>query len=260
MTKDILIPAGCIESHGLLPDDTDTMIAQAFCVLASKKYGIETAEALPHGFCPSTHRLPGTERSFFEEAFRNFRNTALKFIENGKRYIVFVNIHGGNDAVLKAVVQDIFVRYAYPVMYFNPYTAFADRQDKKYFKGKDNNYKEISLLQASRALLGLDAIKGPDKNQAQKRDPLLERLKRRAVVGFSYTETPQHVAWRKDVDETAGRKYMAEAAGLFGRVFKDFKIYADRMILSKNHVNIRNGRNIHLVSPRINKMNIPSVS
>ena len=218
-----------MESHSLLPDDTDTLIAQAFCVLTSGKFGMETAETLTHGFCPNTNRLHGTERRYFEEVFSNFRAAAVKFIGSGKRYIVFVNIHGGNDVVLKAVVQDIFVRQAFPVMYFNPYTAFAGTLDNKYFDGRDNNYKEISLLQASCGLLGLDAVKGPGKNQAQKRDPLIERLKKRAVIGFSYTEAAQHVAWRKDADARAGRKYLAEAAVLFGRVLKDFKIYADML-------------------------------
>ena len=234
MIETILIPVGCIESHGLLPDDTDTLITKAFCMLASKKYGSETAEALTHGFCPSTHWLPGTKGGFFEDVFRDFRGGAAKFINSGRRYIVFVNIHSGNDAVLKAVVQDIFVRRAYPVMYFNPYTAFAGELDRKYFKGKDNNYKEISLLQASRGLLGLDAIKGPDKNQAQKRNLLVERLKKRSTVGFSYTEAAQHVAWRKGVDAAAGRKYLNKAVGRFGKALKDFKTYVDKTPGNKN--------------------------
>ena len=230
MTETILIPVGCIESHGLLPDNTDTLIAQAFCQMSAEMLDIDMASIISHGFCPTTSRLPETEVIGFKEVFDEFKEAAVKFVDKGMRYIVFINIHGGNDVVLKAVVQDIFIQRMYPVMYFNPYTAFADELDSKYFKGKDNNFKEISLLQASCEALGLDFIKGPNKDQVQERDHLLEHLKKRAVIGFSYIEPTQHIAWRNGTDAVAGRKYLEEVTKFFKGVLKDFKICVDKLL------------------------------
>lgn len=234
MRETVLIPVGCIESHGLLPDDTDTLIAKAFCRLVSQKLALEVAKPLSHGFCPNTHRLPGTEARSFAEVFHSLKETAASFIDRGRQYIIFINIHNGNDAVLKSAIQDIFIQRSYPIMYFNPYSSFAARLDNKYFGNKDNNVKEISLLQASLEILGLDIIRGPRQDQEQRRDPLLERLKKKAVVGFSYTEAAQHIAWRKGARVLTGKNYLKEVSELFEAVLEDFKTYVDSILGARN--------------------------
>ena len=64
-----LAPVGSFENHGHLPSNTDTLIAQAFCVLSAERLAATIAPAIEHGYCPTTFMLPDTDSLRFEEVF-----------------------------------------------------------------------------------------------------------------------------------------------------------------------------------------------
>jgi len=227
MGKVTLLPIGAIEEHGLLPVDTDTVIAKAFCTLAARRLDAVVENAIERGFCPTTCDLAGTKGFRCEEIFGHVSMRIRSLIEENRRYIVAVNVHGGNSAILTAVVQDIYVERRFPVFYFNPYTVFADELNRVCFGDCDNSFKECSLLRASIAILGDKPISGPNVDQDTRRDPLVEDLKEVGVVGFSYRNACEHIAWRSGATIEAGRRFLEATVERFVPVIDKFKCHVE---------------------------------
>jgi len=227
MRKIILLPVGSIEEHGVLPLDTDTLIAQAFCVLVARKLQADVQPPISEGFCPTTCKLSGTKTFRFLEVYQTIANRLQELMAQDQKYIILVNIHGGNEAVLTALVQDFYQENPCPLFYFNPYTAFADELDALFFSDRDNSFKECSLLHASLEILGMAQFPGPEVDEEMGRDSLTERLKKMGVLGFSYREPPQHIAWRAGATAQNGNQFLEAVADRFVPVSKDFQEYVE---------------------------------
>lgn len=228
-----LLPIGCVEEHGYLPVDTDTIIAQAFCCLVSKQIGATVTEPITEGYCPTTFLLDGTEEHGFLDVFNIISKRVTALMEKGHRHIILVNIHKGNDSVIKSVIQETYIRNGTPLFYFNPYEAFSRQLNDRYFSGKDNNHKECSLLQAGREILSMALITGPAEDEYTSRDELVEKLKEAGTIGFAYRESSQHIAWRNDADIQSGRQFLEETARMFLPLVTDFKRYIDVELAQK---------------------------
>lgn len=223
-----LLPVGCVEEHGHLPRDTDTLIARAFCELVRKRMDATVERPVEGGFCPTTCALEGTQVLRFEDVFREVLARVRRLVDEGRRHIVMVNIHGANDEVLRGMVGDVYIERGFPLFYFNPYRAFADELNATCFFEKDNSYKECSLLLASLEILGRPRIAEPTMDDRMSRDLLVQELRRFGAVGFSYKLPHEHVGWRADASVAAGRRYLDETADRFVPVADMFKEYVER--------------------------------
>ena len=99
-----LLPVGCVEAHGHLPPDTDTLIARAFCELLKPELNAVVAEPIDAGFCPTTASLPGTVFMPFRDVLARVLGRIQDLVNQGHRFIIAVNIHADNDSVLTAAV------------------------------------------------------------------------------------------------------------------------------------------------------------
>jgi len=222
----VLIPVGCVEEHGVLPPDTDTVIAYAFCKLVADRIKADTVQPYTQGFCATTSKLGKTVTYSFLEVFSELRKLLERY-GGDYRYLITVNVHNGNDPLLKALVLDIFQESGKVLMYFNPYTAYATELDERYFPRKDNSFKEVSLYQAGLAILGEQPLEGPEVDELQESPPLVKRVKQVAVIGFSYTKAREHIAWRKSAGKDAGLRYLQNVGDRFVGVIPEFKRYID---------------------------------
>ena len=233
MEEIVLLPVGSIEEHGYLPLETDTLIAQAFCKLAASRIYARVEEPIEEGYCPTTNKLVGTKVLRFKEVFDIVIQRIQHLIAKGNNYILIVNIHGGNDPVIIAVVQEIYIGNDFPIYYFNPYTAFAKDLDEICFGSRDNSFKECCLLLASLDILGRPPVSGADADEESNRDQLIEKLKKTGVPGFSYRKPSQHIAWRVEANAQAGHKFLEETVRRFVSVVEDFKIYMESELAKK---------------------------
>lgn len=229
----VLLPVGATEAHGYLPLQTDALIARAFCALAARPAAALVEDCLEQGFCPTTSALPGTKAPRLDAVLGHWRERLDRLMQRGDRYIVIVNVHGGNHAPLTAVVQDIYLERGFPLFYFNPYLAFASDLDRVHFAGRDGSFKECSLLQASLEMLGMPPAIGPQGDEDLNRDCLVEGLRKAGVVGFAYPLAAQHVAWRVNASAASGRAFLEETAQRFAPVFAQFRKYVERELAKK---------------------------
>jgi len=105
----LLLPVGATEQHGPhLPCDTDTVIAEAVCGLASALTGAPVLPALGYGVSLGhTEKWPGTFSLFHQTLIAAVREIAGWAAATGFTRLIAVNGHCGNDAALRVAVDRI---------------------------------------------------------------------------------------------------------------------------------------------------------
>ena len=234
----LFIPVGSVEIHGnALPLGTDTFIAMAFAEKFADKVGGIIIPPIYFGICPSTGRFRETISVTHEGFILYLKNILRGLIENKFKRIVIINIHDGNHAAIKSVVESTFMEKEYPVYYINPYNFMKDELDQKLFNGKDNSYKEACLLFASLKVLGLKESKmnidKANRDSNVNRPEELNILRRYGWVGFTYYKEEQHVGVRKDVDVSLGLQYLESAANKIPELMENLNKHVKRLNMLK---------------------------
>jgi creatinine amidohydrolase len=136
----LLIPLGATEQHGPhLPIQTDTLLATATCAYASAKTGVPVAPPLAYSVSAGhTAKWPGTFSVLHETFLSTLRQLAAWAAATHWKRLLFVNAHFGNDAILRAAVDQIRLShmsellvgarntYALTPEIWNAFTADAD--------------------------------------------------------------------------------------------------------------------------------------
>lgn len=113
----LLLPVGATEQHGPhLPLNTDTVIAESTCALASALTGAPVLPALRYTVSLGhTEKWPGTFAVFHETLMETVRSLARWAMAAGWKKMLLVNSHFGNDAALRCAVDR--VRFDHPGLF-----------------------------------------------------------------------------------------------------------------------------------------------
>jgi len=105
----LLLPLGATEQHGPhLPICTDTLLATAACAFASAKTGVPVLPPLAYTVSAGhTAKWPGTFSLLHETFIASLRQIAAWCASTGWRRLLLVNSHFGNDASMRAAVDQI---------------------------------------------------------------------------------------------------------------------------------------------------------
>lgn len=105
----LLLPLGATEQHGPhLPIQTDTLLATAACAYSSANTGVPVAPPLAYTVSAGhTAKWPGTFSVLHETFLATLRQLAAWAAATGWKRLLFINSHFGNDATLRAAVDQI---------------------------------------------------------------------------------------------------------------------------------------------------------
>jgi creatinine amidohydrolase len=105
----LLLPLGATEQHGPhLPICTDTLLASAACAHASAKTGVPVLPPLAYTVSAGhTAKWPGTFSLLHETFIASLRQIAAWCAATGWQRLLLVNSHFGNDASMRAAVDQI---------------------------------------------------------------------------------------------------------------------------------------------------------
>jgi creatinine amidohydrolase len=108
----VLIPVGTIEQHGHhLPIDTDNVIADSICDMASKRAPADLvlAPLIPYGYNAHTMGFPGTvsisPTTFVAYCF----DVCASLARHEFKYLLLVNGHGSNQHLCEAAARQVVV-------------------------------------------------------------------------------------------------------------------------------------------------------
>jgi creatinine amidohydrolase len=105
----LILPLGATEQHGPhLPVCTDTLIASAACAYASAKTGVPLLPSLAYTVSAGhTAKWPGTFSIVHGTFIASLRQIASWCAATGWKRLLLVNAHFGNDASMRAAVDQI---------------------------------------------------------------------------------------------------------------------------------------------------------
>lgn len=124
----VLIPAGALEQHGsVLPLGTDQIRADAVCERLAEAFGprVVIGPPVPIGVSPHHLAFPGTLTLTTTTFAAVIREYVVGLHRQGWRKVLVVTGHGGNNATLTTVAQDLLAGHPGLEFAWTPLTALA---------------------------------------------------------------------------------------------------------------------------------------
>ena len=104
----ILLPIGTVEQHGPhLPVNADNMVAAFVALRVAERTNALVAPSVNYGCSAPFRHFPGTLTVRQETLANVLRDVCTGLIGHGFRRIIFVNNHGGNEAVCEQVAREL---------------------------------------------------------------------------------------------------------------------------------------------------------
>lgn len=104
----ILLPIGTVEQHGPhLPVNADNLVAWLVATRAAEQTGALVAPAINYGCSAVFRKFPGTIPVRHETLAAVIRDVCQSLIAQGFRRLIFVDNHGGNEAVCEQVAREL---------------------------------------------------------------------------------------------------------------------------------------------------------
>ena len=108
----ILLPIGTVEQHGPhLPVNADNMVAEWVARKAAEQTHALVAPGINYGNSAVFTGFPGTFHVRQETLRAVLTDVCEEFVAQGFKRIIFVNNHGGNDAVCEQVARTLKAKY-----------------------------------------------------------------------------------------------------------------------------------------------------
>ena len=228
----IFIPVGSLEVHGNLPYGTDALISRACAQRMAQNTDSFIFPAIYTGVCPNTQNFTATI-GIDPVSFISYLEKVTLSVLNTFRKAVFINIHNGNDAAIRTVVEQLYLSHSKTVLYVNPYTCLKERDP---FLGEDNNIKEASLLFASLEILGLDPTPyRVEKDAIEEKDRDIAALKEYGYFGYSYFLEGQHISPVAGIDLIKGRHYLDLIGESAKEMIRCFEIVLEKQEQEKEY-------------------------
>jgi creatinine amidohydrolase len=147
--RTVLLPAGSIEPHGVIPNGTDSLAPEAMARDIALRVNALIAPTLNYGMTEAMKAFPGTV-SISAGAYKPFVEDILRNLaDNGFRNIIILNGHGGNTAILNDAATGAANKHRVRILVVNWWTL-ADDITKSVFKenGGHAGNNETAYIQA----------------------------------------------------------------------------------------------------------------
>lgn len=124
----IYVPVGVTETHGALPLDSETVVAEALALKMAEETDGLVLHNLPYFFAGGTVVARGTVQMSIRSGIDYLYEIAKSLLKQGFKRQVFVTCHGPAYLTISPVVRDFFEETKTPILYIDMVKA-ADRKD-----------------------------------------------------------------------------------------------------------------------------------
>ncbi|WP_087974751.1 creatininase family protein [Oceanobacillus rekensis] len=115
----IFVPVGVTETHGALPLDSETVLAEAFALKMAESADGLVLHNLPYFFAGATPTGRGTVQMTTKDGTAYLDRIAQSLLNQGFRRQVYVTLHGPAYLTISPMIRDFFDRTKAPVLYMD---------------------------------------------------------------------------------------------------------------------------------------------
>ncbi|OCA84527.1 hypothetical protein A8F94_15120 [Bacillus sp. FJAT-27225] len=115
----IYIPVGVTETHGALPLDAETVLAEAIALKMAEESGGLVLHNLPYFFPGGTIVARGTIQMSIKDGMAYLDKIAKSLLNQGFRRQVYVTSHGPAHMTVSGMVRDFFDETKVPILYMD---------------------------------------------------------------------------------------------------------------------------------------------
>lgn len=124
----IFVPVGVTETHGAMPLDAETVVAEALALRMAEEADGLVLHNLPYFFAGGTNCAKGTVQMSVKDGMSYLYQIAKSLLRQGFRRQVYVTCHAPAYLTVGPVIRDFFDETKCPILYIDMVKA-ADNKD-----------------------------------------------------------------------------------------------------------------------------------
>lgn len=115
----VFVPVGVTETHGALPLDAETVLAEAFALSMAEEADGLVLHNLPYFFAGGTNVGRGTVQISVKDGMDYLSKIAKSLLKQGFRRQVYITNHGPAYLTVSGMVRDFFDETKVPILYMD---------------------------------------------------------------------------------------------------------------------------------------------
>lgn len=124
----VFVPVGVVETHGGLPLECETILAEAFAMEMAKATDGLVLSNLPYFYAGATPVGRGTVQMSIADGTAYLDKIAQSLLNQGFRRQVYVTLHGPAYLTVSSMVRDFFDKTKAPILYIDMVTALKNNK------------------------------------------------------------------------------------------------------------------------------------
>lgn len=125
----IFIPVGVTETHGALPVDAETVLAEAFALKMAEASDGLVLHNLPYFFAGGTPTGRGTLQMSVKTSYEYLMEISKSLLKQGFRRQIYVTNHGPAYLYVSSMIRDFFSEMKVPILYMDMLPTIASVED-----------------------------------------------------------------------------------------------------------------------------------
>lgn len=149
----IFIPVGVTETHGALPVDAETVLAEAIALKMAEAADGLVLHNLPYFFAGGTPTGRGTLQLSVKSGYEYLMEISKSLLKQGFRRQIYVTSHGPAYLYVSSMIRDFFSETKVPILYMDMITAPSTIEDlsfsfmEKFHEMSVGAYKILNRLE-----------------------------------------------------------------------------------------------------------------
>ncbi|MEF2248671.1 creatininase family protein [Paenibacillus sp. IITD108] len=115
----IFVPVGVTETHGALPLDSETVLAEAIALKMAEQTDGLVLHNLPYFFAGGTNIARGTVRMSVKDGMAYLDKIAKSLLYQGFRRQIYITCHGPAYLTVSGMIRDFFDETKVPALYMD---------------------------------------------------------------------------------------------------------------------------------------------
>lgn len=201
----IFVPVGVTETHGALPLDSETVLAEAIALKMAEVTDGLVLHNLPYFFAGATPVGRGTVQMSVKDGMNYLDKIAKSLLKQGFKRQIYITFHGPAYITVSGMVRDFFDETKTPILYMDIIKAIESLNDLSFHSMEKFNdmaigaydilgrIEDVPLNVPESTSVSYDPNKVMEANRTHPANPLGKLAYQSGAVGYYFDKPSDHM-------------------------------------------------------------------